>query len=293
MQALYDLVARAAGAGLLPQVFAHPFMVRGLLAALLLGPLFGGMGTLVVARRLSFFVQAIGNAAMTGTAIGLLLGEPAGATWAGVFGFCLIAALVMTWLQNRGRIPADTLTGLFLAQTLGLGVVMLTLVSKRFDIHQVEGALFGSLITIGDADLLFLAAVALGTAIAGSRLYNAFLLGSLSPALAAVRGRRPLVLDYVFVVLVTAVVTAGLKLIGALLILVLIVVPAAAAQNVARNLRQMMAISIALSTAAAVGGLVVSGLLPIPTGGAIALVSTALFYLTFLARTLTRKETSR
>src|SRR5664279_1602438 len=207
MDSLYEAFAGWARAGILPAVFVHPFMVRGLMGALLLGPLFGGIGTIVVARRLSFFVQAIGNAAMTGTALGLLLGEPPGATWAGIYGFCLVSALVVTFVKHRGRIPSDTVTGIFLAQTLGLGVLMVSLV-------------------------------------------------------------------------------------GALLVLVMIVVPAAAAQNAARNLRQFFFASIALSTLAAVGGLLVSGYLPVPTGGAIALVSTALFYLT-LALSSKRREASR
>ena len=123
-------------------------------------------------------------------------------------------------------------------------------------------------------------------------LYNDFLLASLSPELASARGKRPVILEYVFVTLATAVIVAGLKLVGALLVLVMIVVPAAAAQNAARNLRQFFFLSVALSTIAAVGGLLVSGYLPVPTGGAIALVSTALFYLT-LALSSRRREASR
>ncbi len=292
MDGVFEAVAGWARAGLLPAVFVHPFMVRGLLGALLLGPLFGGIGTIVVARRLSFFVQAIGNAAMTGTALGLLLGEPPGSTWAGVYGFCLVSALVVTFVKHRGRIPSDTVTGIFLAQTLGLGVLMVALVSKRFDIHQVEGALFGSLLTLGDADLAILLVTALAAAAVATFLYNDFLLASLSPELAAARGKKPVLLEYVFVTLTTAVVVAGLKLVGALLVLVMIVVPAAAARNTARNLRQFFFASIAISTFSAVGGLFVSSYLPVPTGGAIALVSTVFFYLT-LALSSRRREASR
>lgn len=290
MSGVYETVAGWARAGFLPAIFVHTFMIRGLLGALLLGPLFGGLGTLVVARRMSFFVQAIGNAAMTGTALGLLLGEPPGSTWAGLYGFCLASAILVTFVQHRGRIPSDTVTGLFLAQTLGLGVLMVALVSKRFDIHQIEGTLFGSLLTLRDQDLAILLATAVLAALAGGLLFNDLVLASLSPSLAAARGKRPALLDYVFVTLATAVVVSGLKLVGALLVLVMIVVPAAAAQNVASNLRQFFFASVALSTLAAVGGLVLSGFLPVPTGGAIALVSTALFYLTLVWRPVRRRR---
>ncbi len=290
MSGAYEAVAGWARAGFLPAIFVHTFMIRGLLGALLLGPLFGGLGTLVVARRMSFFTQAIGNAAMTGTALGLLLGEPPGSTWAGLYGFCFASAILVTFVQHRGRVPSDTVTGLFLAQTLGLGVLMVALVSKRFDIHQIEGTLFGSLLTLRDADLAILLATAALAALAGGFLFNDLVLASLSPSLAAARGKRPALLDYVFVTLATAVVVAGLKLVGALLVLVMIVVPAAAAQNVASNLRQFFFASVALSTLAAAGGLFLSGFLPVPTGGAIALVSTALFYLTLAWRPLRRRR---
>jgi len=295
MDGLYEAAARWAQSGAIPAVFAHAFMVRGLVAALLLGPLFGGMGTLVVSKRLSFFVQAIANASITGTAIGLLLGEPRGATYAGLYGFCLASALLVSYLRNRSRATNDTVTGVFLAQTLGLGVIMLSLVSKRFDIHQVEATLFGSLLTLRDEDLAFLAATALLAAAVGGGLYNAFLVSSVNPALARVRGLSPVLLDYVFIALATVVVVGGLKFVGALLILVMIVVPAAAAQNVAANLRQFFWTSLGLSTLSAVGGLAVSAVWPVPTGGAIALVSSALFGVTaavrpFLGHSLPARE---
>ena len=284
MERFYELFSRWAEAGLVPAIFAHAFMVRGLLAVLLVGPLFGGLGTLVVTKRLSFFVQAVANASLTGTAIGLLLGEPAGATWAGLYGFCLASALLVTYIRNRSRAPNDTVTGVFLAQSLGLGVIMVALVAKRFDIHRVEATLFGSLITLRDGDLVLLGVTLLTALLLCRFLFNAFMLSSLNPALARARGLNPVLLDYVFVALATAAVVAGLKIVGALLILVMIVVPAAAARNVAENLRQFFWISLVLSTLSAVGGLLVSGWWPIPTGGAIAAVSGALFYLTLAAR---------
>jgi zinc transport system permease protein len=284
MERFYELFSRWAEAGLVPAIFAHAFMVRGLFAALLVGPLFGGLGTLVVTKRLSFFVQAVANASLTGTAIGLLLGEPAGATWAGLYGFCLASALLVTYIRNRSRAPNDTVTGVFLAQSLGLGVIMVALVAKRFDIHRVEATLFGSLITLRDGDLVLLGITLLAALLLCRFLFNAFMLSSLNPALARARGLNPVLLDYVFVALATAAVVAGLKIVGALLILVMIVVPAAAARNVATNLRQFFWISLVLSTLSAVGGLLVSGWWPIPTGGAIAAVSGALFYLTLAAR---------
>src|SRR5262245_64232760 len=99
----------------------YPFLVRGFLSVLLLAPLLGGMSHLVVARRLSFFSAALGQAALTGLTIGLvLLGEPLNAAYGGIFGFCFLSALAMVYVRRHASLPSDTLVGVFLAMTLGL-----------------------------------------------------------------------------------------------------------------------------------------------------------------------------
>lgn len=291
MDPLYSWIGEAALAGYLPPAFEHAFMVRGLLAALLVGPLLGGMGTMVVTRKLSFFTQTIGHAALTGVALGLLLGEPVDGTYIGLFGFCLIAALLTNWVRNRTRMATDTVIGVVLAQILGLGVVMLVLVTRQFNVHQIEAILFGSLITLKDADLLLLAGVGLAAAAAGWWLNNRTMLVSLNPAMAKVRGHDPVLLDYVFITVLTAVVVSSLKLVGALLVLVLVVVPAAGAQNLARGLRCFFWLSVVFATISSVAGLVLSGIWPVPTGAAIVLVATVLFYLTVLLRPLLGRAT--
>lgn len=108
MEAWYQVVANWSRAGLVPEPFAHAFMVRGLLAALIIGPMLGAMGTLVVSKRLTFFTQTLGHASLTGIALGLLLGEPLGATYVGLYAFSLIVALLMVYVRialTRGPTP--------------------------------------------------------------------------------------------------------------------------------------------------------------------------------------------
>jgi len=286
MDAIYSFIASLAQSGILPEIFEHSFMVRGLLAAILIGPVLGGLGTMVVAKKLSFFTQTIGNAAMTGVAIGLLIGEPLDQTYGGLYGFCLLVALVMTFLKNRTRVASDTVIGVILAQTLGIGIIMLVLVTKQFNIHQVESVLFGSLITLSDKDLLILLINAALATVIGLKIFNRSMLVSFNPVVARSRGFNPVLLDYLFVSVLTMVVVASLKLAGSLLVLVLIVVPAAGAQNIASSLKSFFWISTGLSTASTVFGLLLSGYLPVPTGGCIVLVSSVIFYGTLLLRPL-------
>ena len=113
----------------------------------------GGLSHLVVTRRMAFFSAALGQAALTGVAIGLLLGEPLNAPYGGMFGFCLLATLAMVFVKRHATLPPDTLIGVFHALTLGLGLCLLVRVTRQFNVHQVESVLFGSLLTVTDADL--------------------------------------------------------------------------------------------------------------------------------------------
>ena len=278
MQGLYLLLAEWTKAGYLPSMFEHSFMVRGLIAALIIGPVLGGMGMLVVTKKLSFFTQTVGHASLTGVALGLLFGEPIEGTYAGLYGFCLIVALLMTYVKNRARISNDTAIGVVLAQVLGIGIVLLVAVTKQFNIHQVEAILFGSLIALNDQDIILLAITALAASVIIYFIFNRTMLVSFNPVMAKASGHDPLKLEYIFICVLTAVVVSSLKLVGALLVLVLAVVPAAGAQNLAGNLRQFFWLSILFATTSTVFGLLIAGTWPIPTGGAIVLVSAFLFY---------------
>ena len=280
MTAFYERLAALAQAGSLPASFAYPFIVRGVIAVLVLGPLLGGISHLVVARRLAFLSTALGQAALTGLTIGLVLGEPLNAPYGGIFGFCLLSAVVMVYVKRRAALPSDTLIGVFLSLTLGLGICLLVAVTKRFNIHQIEAVMFGSLLTVTDVDLALL--VALGLAVAGvlAWRYNALLLDSLSPPLAHVSGFSSAALEYLFVVLLTVAIVTSLKVIGALLVEALVIVPAASGRNLARSMRSYLLWSVLTALAAGLGGLGLSAQLVVPSGGAVVLALAALFFVT-------------
>jgi len=262
----------------------YPFFRRALVAALLLAPLLGALSHLVVARRLAFLSTALGQAALTGLTIGLALGEThdeSGSPYGGMVGFCLLCALAMVWVKRRAALPTDTLIGVFVAFTLGLGICLLVAVTQRFNVHQIEALMFGSLITVTDGDLWLLAALDVGVGLLLARVYNELLLDSVAPPLARAAGVKSARLDYLFVVLLTAAIVLSLKIVGALLVEALVVIPAAAGRNVARSLRSQLLWSIGVALAATVGGLSLSMRFLVPSGGAVVLVLAGLFALTF------------
>jgi zinc transport system permease protein len=290
--AFYAWVGDLARRGILPSDFQYPFLIRGFFCVLVLAPILGGLSHLVVTRRMAFFSAALGQAALTGVAIGLLLGEPLNAPYGGMFGFCLLGTLVMVYVKRHASLPSDTLIGVFHALTLGLGLCLLVLVTRQFNVHQVESVLFGSLLTVTDGDLAILLAVGIFVAVMLARKYNDLLLDSLSPPLATVAGAKSSFLEYLFALLLTLAIVVSLKIIGALLVEALVVVPAAAARNVARGTRSYLAWSVAVAFLASAGGLVISTRLVVPTGGAVVLAVSVIFFVTLAVGRLTVRRQS-
>jgi zinc transport system permease protein len=280
MDRLYAWLAELASRGQLPDALRYPFVARGLLAVLVLAPLLGGMSHLVVARRLAFFSTALGQAALTGLTLGLLAGEPIQAPYAGIFGFCLVSAILMVYVKRRSRLPPDTLVGVFMALTLGLGICLLVAATKQFNIHQIEAVMFGSLLTVTDTDLLLLVVAAAGVLAVLARFYNALLLDSLGRPLASASGVNTALCEYLFVVLLTLAIVVSLKVIGALLVEALVVVPAAAARNLARSTRGYLAWSVASALVTGAAGIFLSTRFRVPTGGAVVLALAACFFVT-------------
>jgi zinc transport system permease protein len=292
MDRFYAFLAELALQGRLPAPFQYAFVVRGLLSILLLAPLLGGMSHLVVTRRLAFFSTALGQASLTGLTIGLLLGEPISAPYVGVFGFSLLAALLMVYVKRRSNLPPDTLIGVFMALTLGLGICLLVAATKQFNIHQIEGVMFGSLLTVTDTDLLLLLLISVAVLGLLARHYNGLLLDSLARPLAQVSGVKTAFIEYLFVMLLTLAIVVSLKVIGALLVEALVVVPAAAARNLARSTRGYLGWSVFSALITGLAGIFLSTQWRVPTGGAVVLCLSLLFFLTLAAGALRARSAS-
>jgi zinc transport system permease protein len=272
--------------GVLPLSFQYGFVINAVFCALLIGPVLGGVGTMVVVKRMAFFSQAIGNAAMTGVAIGVLLGESYTEPYVSMFSFCILFGLILNYTKGRTAISSDTLIGVFLSISLAVGASLLLFVSARVNTHILEAVLFGSVLTVSDTDINVLLVVTIAALGVGVPLFNRFLLASLNPSLARVRGVRVRALEYVFVLLITILTVACLKIVGAVLVEALLLIPAAAARNVIRSMKGFVFLSMAISTISCIAGVVVPMQfdLPLPSGGAIIMVAAGFFLLTMIVR---------
>lgn len=272
---LRQAVQAWAAAGYLPETLAYGFVVNALLAGLLIGPVLGGLGTLVVVKRFAFFSEAVGHAALTGVAIGILLGEPYTGPYGSLFGYCLLFGVLLNYLRNRTGLAPDTLIGVFLSVSLALGASLLLVLAGKINVHILENVLFGSVLTVNGHDLAVLAAVAVLVPCLALPLYNRIMLASFNPQLAAVRGVAVKSLDYLFVALVTLVTVAAVKVIGAILVGALLVIPAAAARLVSQSLKGFFWLAVLIATVSTLAGILLPIMfdLPIPSGAAIILVA--------------------
>lgn len=295
MTPVYDLIRHQLQAlaerGTLPPPFQYEFVINALICAVLIGPLLGVLGSMVMIKRMAFFSQAVGNAAMTGVAIGVLIGESYTSPYVSMFGFCLLFALTLKYTQHRTTLPTDTLIGVFLSISLAVGASLLLFVSAKINTHVMESVLFGSILAVDHTDMNVLLTVTVVCAAVGLPLYNGMLLASLNPSLARARGVPVRAVEYLFVVLVTLVTVACLKIIGAVLVEALLLIPAAAARNVSRSLGALVAGAVAIATFSCAVGILVpmQFQIPVPTGGAIVLVAALVFAVTTVVRaTLSR-----
>ena len=290
MNALYDIprqwIIDLANNGVIHYTFGYAFVVNGLLCALVVGPLLGGIGTMVVAKRMAFFSQAVGNAALTGVAIGVILGESYTAPYVSMFSFCLLFGLFLNFSKNRTKMSSDTLIGVFLSISLAIGATALLWVSAKVNTHILDTVMFGSILTVNDTDISVLLVTALLTAGIALPLFNQMLLASLNPSLAHVRGIKVHLLEYVFVVLVTVLTVACVKIVGAVLVEALLLSPAAAARNLNRSIRGFVLWSIVFSTVSCIVGIYAPMRwdLPVPSGGAIILTGATIFLATMIIR---------
>lgn len=266
---------------LLPFEMLHwEFMQNALLALLLMAPLFGLLSTMIVTGRMSFFSDALGHSAFTGIAIGAICGLAA-PVWAAV-GFSIAFALLFSWVRSRSNQAADTLIGVFSSSAVALGIFVATLDGGSFT--KYNQYLIGDILSVTPGEIGVLALTLLFVLIFWVLFVNRLTLTAIHPQLASSRGIPVGLSQTLFTVAIAVVVTLSISSVGLLILNSLLVLPAAAARNVARNLRQYHLYSVIFALAAGVGGLTVSYRLGCSAGAAISLLLALVFVVTFSLR---------
>ena len=263
----------------LPFEWAAPdtmlFMKNALLAVLVVTPLFGLLSTMVVESRMAFFSDALGHSAFTGMAIGALCGltRPVGAAVV----FAVVIALLFTLVRQKTHMASDTAISVFSSAAVALGIFLSTLGGQSF-------TKFNTLLIVAPAEIGLLVLILLALVILWLTSYNQMMLSSVHQALADSRGIQVVWKDFLFTAAIAVVVTISMTWVGLLVINALLVLPGAAARNLAKNLPQYHLISILGGIVCGIAGLMVSYYLGTSTGASITLLLAVWFFVTLLVR---------
>ena len=253
------------------------FFTRALIAGVGIAIIAGPLGCLVIWRRLSYFGDTLSHSALLGVTLAYAFSINITLS---VFVISSIVAILLINLQKRTKLAGDSLLGLLAHSTLAIGLVLIGfLTSIRFDLM---GLLFGDILAVTIEDI---ALVWIGGIIILGILY--FIWKSLFSAtvnydLAAAEGMRPEISNLIFTLLLAAVIALSIKMIGALLITGLLLIPAAIARNLSNSPKQMIIVAILAGIASVVLGLFTSLELNTSSGPSIVVVSLALFILSLI-----------
>ena len=248
------------------------FFLRALAGGIGVALAAGPVGCFVVWRRMAYFGEALAHAALLGIALGFLLEiEPTLA----ILVMCLLLAACLTLLERQRLVPLDTLLGVLAHGVFAAGLVVIAFMERmRVDLI---GYLFGDILSVGAADLWFIFASAATAAAVLTWQWRNLLAVTVNEDLAAVEGVPVGRVRILLVFLLATVIAVGMKIVGMLLVLALVIIPAATARRVVATPEQMVVAAALIGVVSVAAGLLGSMQWDVPAGPAIVLVASATF----------------
>jgi zinc transport system permease protein len=248
------------------------FFLRALLGGAGVAIAAGPVGCFIIWRRMVYFGAALAHSALLGVALGFLLGID---LTVGIFALCVFLAVLFVLLERQHLLPTDTLLGVLAHVALAAGLVVVAfLTSLRVDLM---GYLFGDILAVSNDDLLVILSLALLTLAGMALMWRSLLSCTVNEELAMVEGVPVARVRLGFALMVAGVVAIGMKIVGMLLILSLIIIPAAAARRVASTPERMAVLSVVFGVSSVIIGLYASLYWDLPSGPLI-VVTAALFF---------------
>lgn len=263
------------------QPFTYDFMLRGLIASIIVGVVCAVVGVYVVLRGMAFFGDALAHAVLPGVALGYLLGGGSRNTlfwWA--LGAAVLVALAVGRISKHAEIREDTAIGILFASMFALGIALISTVrSYSVDLSHF---LFGNVLGVSVHDLVLTSIFGGVILVTILLFYKEFLVLSFDPVLAATLRLPSSLLNNILFILMAITVSVAMQTVGVALMVAMLVTPAATASLLTRRLWQGMLVSGAIGAFSSVVGLYLSFYFNIVSGSAIVLTATLIFLLVFL-----------
>lgn len=254
------------------ELFQLPFMQRALIGGILTGLMGGMLGSFTILRQLSFFSDALGHSALLGISIGLLLGLNPSVV---LLPFAVVFALVVTYLLERTRLWTDALLNIIYSSSLAIAIITLSFVGQYKG--GLNNLLFGDILAVRELDLVFSSFLLIICVVFIGWTLRTQMLLTLHEPLAIARGVSVSAHRTAFIVLLSLVVGVSIKAIGVLLVSAFVVIPACAARLLSRTFTNYVVLSAGLGALSAVGGMLVSAALNLPSGPSIVAMQLAIF----------------
>ena len=271
MEAIYSILET-----IIPFEFIdYAFMKNALIAIILITPIFAILGTMIVNNKMAFFSDALGHSALTGIAIGMVLGVTN--INVGMILFAIIFALLLNYVKNKATSGADTIISVFSSIAIALGLALL---AQSGNFNKYSSYLVGDILSITDTEILYVFIAAIFVYVFWYFTFNKLNVISINKTLAKSRGINTKLIDNIFVILIAVIVMISIRWIGILLINSLLILPAASSRNIAKNMRFYHLFAILFSVFSGITGLIVSYYFNIPTGPMIVLISGAIYFIT-------------
>jgi manganese/iron transport system permease protein len=251
---------------------AYGFMQRGLIAAALVGVVCAVMGAFVVLRGLAFIGDAVSHAAFPGLVIAYLLGIP---LYIGAAVAAVGTALAIGAVARRGALRFDTAVGVLFAGTFAFGILLFSTIKGY--VSDLFSYLLGNVLGITLSDIVQVAVLGAIVLLVVAILRKELLYASFDPAGAAASGLPVRALDYLLLGLVGVTIVVSIQAVGIIMVVAMLVTPAATGQLLVDRFWDLVKVAIAVSLVAAVSGLYVSFYLNVASGASIVLVETLLF----------------
>jgi manganese/iron transport system permease protein len=258
---------------------AFPFFVRALGASVAVGLVCAVVGSFMVLRGLAFMGDALSHSAFPGVVVAYLLRGP---FYLGAAVAAVGTALAIGWVTRHGRLRGDTAIGVLFAGMFALGIFLFSRIPNY--VGDLFGFLFGEVLGISTGDLLALTVLAVIVLALVALLWKELLYSTFDPLGAAAAGLPVGWLDYVFLALIALTIVVSLQAVGIILVVAMLVTPAAIGQLAASSFGRLVAIAIAVGTVAPVVGLYLSYWLDSAAGATIVLVETAVFVFVLVAK---------
>ncbi|MBA2381094.1 MAG: metal ABC transporter permease [Chloroflexi bacterium] len=258
--------------GFFADPLAYVFMQRGLVAAILVGIVCAVMGTFVVLKGLAFIGDAVSHAAFPGLVIAFMLGLP---LYLGGAVASVGTALAIGFVSRRGRLRFDTTVGVLFAGTFALGILLFSTIKNY--VADLLGYLLGNVLGIGVGDLIQVAVLGIVVLVIVIAIRKELLYATFDPLGAAASGLPVGALEYLLLALLGVTIVVSIQAVGIVMVVAMLVTPAATAQLLVVRFERLMVVAAALATVAAISGLYLSFYLNLASGASIVLIETLFF----------------